>query len=101
MTAFDPPPGDGAENDDQVPLAYDGSTATAWQTERYSSAAFGGLKTGVGLLVDLGSVRHVSTVQLDLPGGTTGVQLRAAGAASATLAGFPVVARPAPGPPSR
>jgi hypothetical protein len=92
VAAFDPPPGDGTENDDEVPLAYDGSTATAWQTERYSSADLGGLKTGVGLLVDLGSIRHVSTVQLDLTGGTTGVQLRAADASSTALAGYPVVA---------
>jgi hypothetical protein len=91
VSAFDPPPGDGHENDDQVPLAYDGSTATAWQTERYSTADFGGLKTGVGLLVDLGAATHVSTVQIVLSGVTT-VQLRAGDTAATSAAGYPVVA---------
>jgi hypothetical protein len=91
VTAFDPPPGDGKENDDEIPLAYDGSTSTAWTTEIYSSATFGGLKTGVGLLVDLGTSRHVSTVQLALTGTGTSVQLRAGDADATTLAGYPVV----------
>lgn len=91
VTAFDPPPGDGAENDDQVPLAYDGSTATAWTTERYATPDLGAAKPGVGLLVDLGSVRRVGTVQLALVGAPTSVELRAANQAGTTLDGFPVV----------
>lgn len=95
VTAFDPPPGDGGENDDQVPLAYDGSPATAWTTERYSSAEFGGLKPGVGLLVDLGSRRHVGTVQLALVGAPTSVELRAADLPGTSVSDFAVVI-PAP-----
>ncbi len=93
VTAFDPPPGDGQENDDQIPLAYDGSTATAWQTQRYGSAALGGLKPGVGLLVDLGSVRKVSTVQVALVGTGTTVALLAVDTRSPALAGFPQLAQ--------
>lgn len=99
VTAFDPPPGDGKENDDQTPLAHDGSTATAWDTSTYTSARLGNLKPGVGLLVDLGSDVRVAAVQLAFDGSPTGVQLRAGDRPGATLADFPVVtAAPSAGP---
>jgi hypothetical protein len=85
VTAFDPPPGDGMENDDQIPLAHDGSTATAWTTSTYDAPHLGNLKPGVGLLVDLGEV------DLVLQGTPTGVELRAADTASPVLAGYPLV----------
>jgi serine/threonine-protein kinase len=52
------PQGDGGaqspENPDQRGLAVDGDPATAWYTERYrGSPGFGGLKTGVGLILRL------------------------------------------------
>jgi hypothetical protein len=52
------PQGDGGaespENPDQRGLAVDGDPATAWFTERYRiSPDFGGLKTGVGLILRL------------------------------------------------
>ncbi|MDX6378048.1 MAG: eukaryotic-like serine/threonine-protein kinase, partial [Gaiellaceae bacterium] len=34
---FDPPPGDGSENDDQAQQAIDGDAATFWETEIYRS----------------------------------------------------------------
>jgi hypothetical protein len=50
---FDPE-GDGRENGTRAPRVFDGDPATAWQSEGYSSAALGGLKKGVGVVVDLG-----------------------------------------------
>jgi hypothetical protein len=52
------PEGDGGalspENPDQRGLAVDGDPSTAWYTERYrGSPEFGGLKTGVGLILRL------------------------------------------------
>ena len=48
------PQGDGAENPDQRNLAIDTDPATAWFTERYQATPqFGGLKTGVGLILRL------------------------------------------------
>jgi eukaryotic-like serine/threonine-protein kinase len=47
------PEGEGREMPGEVPLAYDGNTATAWRTERYATADFGGLKQGVGLSLRL------------------------------------------------
>ncbi len=54
VTPFDPE-GSGApgENDDLAPLTVDGDPQTAWPTESYDSRAFGGLKSGVGLVVEL------------------------------------------------
>lgn len=51
---YDPQGDDGAENPDQRGLAVDGDATTAWFTERYRiSPDFGGLKTGVGLILRL------------------------------------------------
>jgi eukaryotic-like serine/threonine-protein kinase len=49
---FDPSPGDGRETDTQK-LAVDGNPTTAWETEHYDSEDFGGIKDGVGLIVEV------------------------------------------------
>ena len=69
-TAFDPPPGDGSENDDEAIEAIDGDPATAWTTEGYNSREFGNLKPGVGLIVELDDSHTIDSVVLDSP--TTG-----------------------------
>jgi hypothetical protein len=89
---FDPQ-GDGRENPEQAPLALDGDTSTAWQTATYAGRPdFGGLKSGVGLLVDLGRPRPVSsvTVLLTIPGANLDLRVGAARAADAS--GYQVVA---------
>ena len=63
--AFDPVGGDG-ENSAEAPLAIDGDPATAWRTERYDSRAFGGLKDGVGIFVDLGEAAHLEQLVVGL-----------------------------------
>ncbi len=68
---FDPE-GDGAENHREVGLAIDGDPATGWRTLTYrGSAALGGLKSGVGLVLDLGANHTVSSVQVTLVGAPT------------------------------
>jgi len=71
VSAYDPE-GDGQENDSEVPLATDGNPSTAWETEHYATAAFGNLKSGLGLVLDAGaSVKLKSlTVTSDSPGYT-------------------------------
>ncbi|GAB7192178.1 hypothetical protein NUM3379_28870 [Kineococcus sp. NUM-3379] len=70
------PLGDGEENDADAAAAADGDAGTAWRTQRYSSPAFGGLKDGVGLVLDLGAEADVSAVEV-LAGGSGGrVELR-------------------------
>ncbi len=71
VTITDYDPYGATENRDKVGNAYDGETSTAWVTESYKTASFGGLKPGVGLLVDLGTPTSISRVDLDVtaPGG--------------------------------
>jgi hypothetical protein len=64
----------------------------AWRTQTYVSADFGGLKDGVGLLLDLGASRAVSTVTFDVTGGPIGVELRAGNSASSSASGYQRVA---------
>ncbi len=57
------------ENPDLVPLAVDGNPKTAWRTlTYYGNPQLGGLKAGVGLLIDLGSQVQVSEVDVTLIG---------------------------------
>ncbi|CAN5249638.1 hypothetical protein BH20ACT9_BH20ACT9_20360 [soil metagenome] len=63
VESFDPE-GDGSENDDRLAYLVDGDPATAWRTDTYNSSAFGGLKGGVGVRVDLGAERQVEAVTL-------------------------------------
>ena len=56
---FDPPPGDGSENDDQAQQAIDGDAATFWETETYRSDPVLS-KGGVGLVLALPQRAQVS-----------------------------------------
>lgn len=60
------PEGDGRENGTLAPRVFDGDPKTSWQSEGYASAAFGGLKKGVGVSVDLGPNVAARTVTLTL-----------------------------------
>jgi hypothetical protein len=71
------PQGDDSENNDLAARAIDGDTGTAWRSERYDSPAFGGIKKGVGLALDLGDPTAVATVTLTAPGTDGMVELRA------------------------
>jgi len=51
----------------------DGNPNTVWKTDHYNNTAnFGGLKDGMGILVDLGSAKNVASVKVDFtaPGAT-------------------------------
>jgi hypothetical protein len=68
----DPP----EENRELAPLAVDGDPATAWRTVTYEQdLGPTGLKTGVGLRLDLGSSQEVSEVDLTLGGAPSDVSL--------------------------
>jgi serine/threonine protein kinase len=76
--SFDPPPGNGSENPQAVPDAYDGDQASAWSTVDYATADVGG-KKGVGLVFDLGRVVSIGRLQLQtsLPGWTAEIRTSA------------------------
>jgi protein kinase-like protein len=104
---FDPE-GDGRENPDETQLAHDGDASTAWETGLYARRPnFGGLKQGVGLLVDLGEARRVTSVTVLLTKPGANLELRAGDALAGQADGYTVVAgardagaRPAAGQPS-
>jgi hypothetical protein len=104
---FDPG-GDRQENGDKVRNAVDGFPDTTWPTSRYKSATFGGLKDGVGLLLDLGRVTAVHTVQVGFSAAGAQVELRVSDTPPADATALRTVAaahdgkqvatlRPAPG----
>ncbi|HKN64286.1 MAG TPA: protein kinase [Gaiellaceae bacterium] len=70
------PEGDGAEHNELASAATDGSTASAWTTETYHGADFGGLKTGVGLILSAGKPVKLEqlTVSTPTPGFTAQIQ---------------------------
>ena len=112
---FDPRPGDGRERSAAVPNAIDDDPATVWETERYSNGQFGGLKGGVGLLLDLGVPTALARVEVDLASPGTTVELRAADpptapeeidgyrvlATEVSAAATPTTLTPRAGPPGR
>jgi len=62
--AFDPPPGSGSEHDGELPFLFDGDPASAWTTETYSNRSFGGLKPGVGFVLQLDGSRRLDELEL-------------------------------------
>jgi serine/threonine-protein kinase len=74
VSSYDPQGDDGAEHPEAVPRAADGDPATYWTTSTYES--FADTKEGVGLVLDAGSERELSsvTVATDTPGFTAELQ---------------------------
>jgi serine/threonine-protein kinase len=70
------PQGNGGEHSDTARLATDGNIATSWTTESYGNQDFGGLKDGLGLVLDAGSpvkLAHL-TVTTPSPGFTAEIE---------------------------
>ncbi|MGH8889047.1 MAG: hypothetical protein ACRDV3_04710 [Acidothermaceae bacterium] len=82
VTEFDPYGDHTDPHVGEAPAAADGNPSTAWHTQTFfNNAKLGNEKPGVGLLIDLGTARTVSAVQLTLLGaGTTVVLLESDGA---------------------
>ncbi|MET7616316.1 protein kinase family protein [Streptomyces sp. NPDC005408] len=81
---FDPL-GDQSEKPDGISKSYDGDPTTYWNTDGYKgSGDFGHLKAGVGIVLDLGKVQQVGTVDVSFLGGNTSVELRTAPADTAS-----------------
>ncbi|GAA4553954.1 protein kinase family protein [Streptomyces collinus] len=92
---FDPLGNDGSENPDEIDRLYDNVPGTYWETSFYRSADFGRLKSGVGVILDLGKVQDVGKVTVSFKGDTS-VELRAASGAATqpqSLDGYTKVAQ--------
>ena len=97
VTGYDPD-GTGGEHNGDAPKATDGDEATFWTTETYDSPAFGGLKSGVGLVLDAGSSVKLGslTVTTDTPGYTAKILAGDSGPGRS-----PTTRRPRPSAPRR
>jgi cytoskeletal protein RodZ len=82
-SAFGPGGAGTGDTPQNANLAIDSSYTTGWRSDWYTTAAFGNLKPGTGLLLDLGRRVTINDAQLDL-GGFSGadIQLKAGNSAS-------------------
>lgn len=79
VSDFDPQSDDGRESPTRVDLATDGDPDTGWTTATYFQRAdLGGLKDGVGLLVELADEQEVRSVSVRFRGAPTSVEVYAA-----------------------
>jgi hypothetical protein len=90
--AFDPYGNGQADNSQLAPLVIDHNPATAWHTDWYTTAHFGNLKPGTGLLLTMGKTITLARTRIKL-GSTPGADLQLrAGTTAATLQDLPVAA---------
>jgi len=71
----DPPPGNRTELRD-AELVVDGDLTTGWRTEGYTRPAFGNLKPGMGILIDLNEPRRLASVTVELSASGASAELR-------------------------
>ena len=69
------PEGDDEENSDQAELVLPGEDG-GWQSERYNTPEFGGLKSGLGLMIELEEESQISVVDLQAPDGEVQLEVR-------------------------
>ena len=89
---FDPLGTPPAENSDLAPRVVDGDPSTSWRTSTYKqNLGPGGIKSGVGLVIDLGAAHRVSRVDLTFarPGATLSLYVADAAPTSADGLGSP------------
>lgn len=77
VTIYDPQ-GTGSEREGDLPNLLDGDAETTWRTQHYEGAAFGGLKEGVGFVIELEQAAYVEEVLLRSTFDGVDVELRAA-----------------------
>jgi hypothetical protein len=94
VSSFDPPPGNGDENGYAADLVVDGDPSTVWTTKEYLDP-FGpnGIKTGVGLVLDLGSPQQIGSVTVRTVGATD-FEVRSADDQGAALDDYTPVDKP-------
>ncbi len=63
-SAFGPAGVSSGDNPSSAPAAIDASAATDWSSQWYATAEFGSLKTGTGLLIDMGKAVRVTSVRI-------------------------------------
>jgi serine/threonine-protein kinase len=86
-TSFDPPPGDGSENNGDAAKAIDHDPSTFWQTEGYDSRDIR-VKPGVGLYVTLDHQAPLKTLTVESPSNDWSADIYVADVPKDDLAGW-------------
>ena len=86
IKVYDPAPGDGTENDAQLPNLIDGKASTTWVTELYKSAAFGNRKDGVGLDFTLSEPATIMEIKSTVDGWAGELRQDTSSGSEATIA---------------
>jgi len=89
--AFGPYGSGQGDNPQRAHLAIDGSSVTAWHTNWYTTARFGNLYPGTGLLVDMGQPVTITAAQIRL-GRAHGARFQLRVGVAPSLANLPPVA---------
>jgi hypothetical protein len=92
--AFSPYGGGQGDNPRHAPLAIDASPRTAWHTDWYTTARFGNLYPGTGLLLDMGRPVTIAAARIAL-GHAQGASLELRVGSRPALSHLPPVARAA------
>jgi hypothetical protein len=80
VTTFDPEPkGNGEENQRLAANVTDGKPDTTWFSKSYNDSSLPPYKPGVGLVLDLGEKHQVKSVDVQLKGSGTTLELRTGG----------------------
>jgi hypothetical protein len=90
--AFGPTGEADGDNPQLAHLAIDASDATSWHTDWYTTAGFGNLQAGTGLLLDLGHQAATTRAQITL-GSATGADLQLRAGNVPALASLRTLAR--------
>ena len=92
VASVEPYAGTGGSSDhpEEASLATDGDPSTAWYTQHYASASFGNLRSGAGLLFDLGQPVAVQWLKLHLAVTGVSVQVHAGDAVGSLLSSHAV-----------
>ena len=67
IVPFDPAGNDQVEHPEKIDFINDGDSSTGWYTERYTTADFGKLKEGVGLIISLGPPQQLDRLRISSP----------------------------------
>ncbi|MDA3038266.1 MAG: protein kinase [Actinomycetota bacterium] len=66
IASFDPE-GDQSENDNLLPLVADDDESTVWRSDKYKRPDFAGLKSGVGLIIELAANSELTELDFVTP----------------------------------
>jgi serine/threonine-protein kinase len=88
LREWDPPPGDGHEHPNELPLLTDGNPTTAWETEAYAQHALTWKPQGIGLVLQLSSPAPGHRLVVDSPTQGWTASLYVSSQPGTTLAGW-------------